>query len=518
MNRTLFSPCTWMLLVCGLMPGIALGQWTQNGTDVYYTGGNVGIGTSTPTSTLDVLGNPIIVRRTSTMLPRGTLSQFERFRFVGGKSDYIMTVQDGTARVTQYWNASVGLASTYLVSDEAAGRIVFNPSGTNLFTISYAPPGTAGNAVTWQEKLRLTDTGRLGLGTTTPDGFIHVKGVDGLPSFISSDTNSDLAVPDGQGLTIGHWNEGALTFTERMRMTTAGYLGINDTDPEGYLHIDGTSTGVPNIFSENSGVDLAASTGESLQFGHWDKTANAFTEQFRINSEGNVGIGTTSPEGRLHISGENNIPNLFLAGSTADIAVAPGNNLQIGHWDTATDTFTEIIKINGVGNVGIGTTSPDYPLDVVGRTRTGELEITGGSDLAEPFEVNAEPSVTVAPGMVVAIDPNAPGQLRLATAAYDRRVAGIISGAGGIKPGLIMGQEGTEAHGDHPVALAGRVYCLVDAAYGAVEPGDLLTTSDTPGHAMKATDPAQAAGAIIGKAMTALEGGRGLVLVLVMHQ
>lgn len=517
MNRTLFSPCTWMLLVCGLMPGIVRGQWTQNGTDVYYTGGNVGIGTATPTSTLDVLGNPIIVRRTSTMLPRGTLSQFERFRFVGGKSDYIMTVQDGTARVTQYWNASVGVASTYLVSEEAAGRIVFNPSSTNLFTISYAPPGTAGNAVTWQEKLRLTDTGRLGLGTTTPDGFIHVKGVDGLPSFISSDTDSDLAIPDGQGLTIGHWNEGALTFTERMRLTTAGYLGINDTDPEGYLHIDGTSTGVPNIFSENSGADLAAPTSESLQFGHWDKNTNDFTERFRINSAGNVGVGTTSPEGRLHISGEDNIPNLFLAGSTADIAVAPGQNLQIGHWDTATDTFTEIIKINGVGNVGIGTTSPDYPLDVVGRTRTGELEITGGSDLAEPFDITA-PSVPVLPGMVVSIDPQRAGQLQLATQAYDRRVAGIISGAGGIQPGLVMGQQGSVADGAFPVALTGRVYCLVDATYGAVEPGDLLTTSDTPGHAMKARNTAQAQGAILGKAMTALPEGQGLVLVLVSLQ
>lgn len=505
------------LLLVGLVPGIARGQWTQNGTDVYYTGGNVGIGTSTPTSTLDVLGNPIVVRRTSTMLPRGTMSQFERFRFVGGKSDYIMTVQDGTARVTQYWNASVGLGSTYLVSDEPAGRLVFNPSGTNLFTISYAPAGTAGAAITWQEKLRLTETGRLGLGTTTPDGFLHVQGTDGTPSIVSANTNSDLAVPDGQGLTIGHWNEGALTFTERMRMTTAGYLGLNDTDPEGYLHIDGANSGVPSLFSEDSGVDLAAATGESLQFGHWDKGTDTFTERLRINSAGNVGVGTTSPEGRLHISGEDNIPNLFLAGSTADIAVAPGQNFQIGHWDTATDTFTEIVKIDGSGDVGIGTTSPQYPLDVAGRTRTGELEITGGSDLAEPFDITAPP-MPVLPGMVVAIDPQRAGQLQLATQAYDRRVAGIVSGAGGIRPGLLMGQQGSVADGAFPVALTGRVYCLVDAAYGAIEPGDLLTTSDTPGHAMKAADPARAQGAILGKAMTALAEGRGLVLVLVSLQ
>ena len=81
-----------------------------------------------------------------------------------------------------------------------------------------------------------------------------------------------------------------------------------------------------------------------------------------------------------------------------------------------------------------------------------------------------------------------------------------------------MGQPGTLADGEHLVALAGRVYCWVDASYGAIEPGDLLTTSDTPGHAMKVTDHAQAQGAILGKAMSSLEGGRGLVLVLVSLQ
>jgi hypothetical protein len=97
-------------------------------------------------------------------------------------------------------------------------------------------------------------------------------------------------------------------------------------------------------------------------------------------------------------------------------------------------------------------------------------------------------------------------------------VAGIVSGADGVKPGLLMGQKGTVADGEHPVALTGRVYCKVDADFGAIEPGDLLTTSPTPGHAMKVSDHAQAQGAILGKAMTALEAGQGTVLVLVSLQ
>jgi hypothetical protein len=144
------------------------------------------------------------------------------------------------------------------------------------------------------------------------------------------------------------------------------------------------------------------------------------------------------------------------------------------------------------------------------------LEITGGSDLAEPF--NIEEEAEVKPGMVVVIDPDQPGQLRLARRAYDRTVAGIVSGANGVKSGLTMKQEGSMANGTLPVALSGRVYCWVDAANGAIAPGDLLTTSDTPGHAMKVVNYAVAQGAIIGKAMTTLEQGKGLVLVLVSLQ
>jgi hypothetical protein len=72
--------------------------------------------------------------------------------------------------------------------------------------------------------------------------------------------------------------------------------------------------------------------------------------------------------------------------------------------------------------------------------------------------------------------------------------------------------------GGQNVALSGRVYALATAANGSVKPGDLLTTSDIPGHAMKATDHERWDGAIIGKAMSSLEDGEGLVLVLVNLQ
>ncbi|HKX62257.1 MAG TPA: hypothetical protein VJS65_10440, partial [Verrucomicrobiae bacterium] len=148
---------------------------------------------------------------------------------------------------------------------------------------------------------------------------------------------------------------------------------------------------------------------------------------------------------------------------------------------------------------------------------TQVLQITGGSDLSEQFDIKPIHDELKA-GMIVSIDPENPGRLLTSTRAYDRTVAGVVSGAGGVKPGMMMGQQGTAADGKHPVALTGRVYCWVDASHRAIQPGDMITTSDTPGHGMKVTDHSLAQGAIIGKAMSSLASGRGLVLVLVSLQ
>jgi hypothetical protein len=160
-----------------------------------------------------------------------------------------------------------------------------------------------------------------------------------------------------------------------------------------------------------------------------------------------------------------------------------------------------------------------FNIDESGTTQVQVLQITGGSDLSEQFEIQGnQANLLPSPGMVVCIDPEHPGKLIVSTKAYDRTVAGIISGAGGIKPGMLMGQSDSASDGWYPVALVGRVYVWADASYGSIEPGDLLTTSDTPGHAMKVTDYERAKGAIIGKAMSSLEEGQGLILVLVTLQ
>lgn len=149
---------------------------------------------------------------------------------------------------------------------------------------------------------------------------------------------------------------------------------------------------------------------------------------------------------------------------------------------------------------------------VDGITTTQVMQITGGSDLAEPFETSCGSELD--PGTVVIIDDQNPGKLCVASEPYDSRVAGVISGAGGIKPGLTLKQEGLLESGQN-VALSGRVFVRASTVNGAIKPGDLLTTSSAPGLAMKATDRDRAFGSTIGKAMGVLEHGEGLVLALV---
>jgi hypothetical protein len=135
------------------------------------------------------------------------------------------------------------------------------------------------------------------------------------------------------------------------------------------------------------------------------------------------------------------------------------------------------------------------------------------ADCAEEFELaNA---VSADPGTVLVLDDES--VVRPTESAYDRRVVGVVSGGGGLQPALVLDKK-SESRNRVPVALIGKVFCKVDAGFGAVGVGDLLTTATTPGHAMKASDPVKAFGAVLGKALRPLHEGRGLIPVLVALQ
>ena len=161
--------------------------------------------------------------------------------------------------------------------------------------------------------------------------------------------------------------------------------------------------------------------------------------------------------------------------------------------------------------------------EVIVESASGDVHMTGtlkvdkdilltGADCAERFDAAADEQLT--PGTVVVLGED--GRLRRSSDAYDRRVAGVVAGAGDYKPGIIM-----DAAGDRDasaVALVGKTFCNVDATTAPICVGDLLTASPTPGHAMKATDPVRAFGAVIGKALRPLAAGTGLIPILVTLQ
>lgn len=274
------------------------------------------------------------------------------------------------------------------------------------------------------------------------------------------------------------------------------------------------------IIGNGGNYQLVNSTANSLVVG-FDTTSPTL---FVGGANKRVGVGLGDPEVRLDVSdavrvqGRNySAASYPTTGEGMEIVYRPSDDtglIQVFNRDT--NAWGKLYL--GNGNVGIGTINPDEKLHVVGTVKCEVLELTGGSDLAEPFDVAADEAAPVAPGMVVTIDPEHPGSLKIADRPYDHGVAGIVSGANAIRAGVLMSQAGTPADGEHPIALSGRVYCRVDAAYGAIAPGDLLTSSPTPGHAMKVADFGRAQGAVLGKAMGSLDRGRGLVLVLVALQ
>src|SRR5262249_52974750 len=130
----------------------------------------------------------------------------------------------------------------------------------------------------------------------------------------------------------------------------------------------------------------------------------------------------------------------------------------------------------------------------------------------EDFDLEGDDPLNAEPGTVLVIGQS--GKLHACVESYDTRVAGVVSGAGQLRPAVIL-QRLNDQRGRSPIALIGKVVCKVDAAFGRIKAGDLLTTSPTPGRAMKVADRSKALGAILGKALAAHDVGCGLVPIMV---
>jgi hypothetical protein len=372
-----------------------------------------------------------------------------------------------------------------------------------------------GSAVVWS-----TD---LSGGLTLP---YEGKSTDANPSFFVTNTGFGYAIK-GQASN----NSAIYGYTASSNANHAAVWGENagngpgvaGTAPQGSIGVFGSSTGtgsgvkgvglmaasgVRGEAAQGAGVVAVSTSGDGVA----TSTSGASKSAVYAAANGSYGYGGYF----VSASGDGVFATTNGALKSGVYAVSNGANGYGGYFVGKNVTGTGIYATSpsGVAARFQGTVNVSG-----GRVVTPVLEITGGSDLSEQFNVRqTDNDRAPTPGMVVSIDPDRSGGLVISHTAYDRRIAGIISGAGGVSPGMLMGQQGSAADGDNPVALTGRVYCWADTTNGAIEPGDLLTTADVPGHAMKVTDFAKAQGAILGKAMSSLKSGKGLVLVLVNLQ
>lgn len=305
-------------------------------------------------------------------------------------------------------------------------------------------------------------------------------------------------------LTIG----GGTSSSNRQNVLTllkSGFLGLGVEEPEAELDISGQ-------------VQLRSGSILGLGYGINGKYFNAgwiqyLSNKLYINGGGNSDAskqllfeakGGSEFTGDIELNNQSKIIMRRTDGvKTIELASAESSSSgsQITLYNSSGDAT---IEIDG-----------DYANN--GRVSVDEIEILGGSDLAEYFDINSKNDEVTA-GKIVSIDPEVAGNLTLSTQSYDKKVIGVISGANGISAGMLMGQEGSIAHGKYPIAIAGRVYVKVNKENGDIVPGDFITTSSTFGEGMKATSMDKARGSIIGKAMSQIDEETGFVLVFINLQ
>jgi hypothetical protein len=361
--------------------------------------------------------------------------------------------------------------------------------------------------------------GSLNVGGCGQDGSIHVDDTAGTGRIFLGADGSITSRDAAAGTVFGLYGDGQLYIR---RLLAADYITVFEfLSPQGSLSIGGESTSGSLTLRNTDGDEAAVIDGHegdvtvSRDIDGTLRDVLTFagaTATLRIGSEDNGGdliLSDSAGRDVLHLEAERAAVFIGAAGNEGDLIVRDGEGRQVVHLggDKA------VVDVGAEGNEGdVRVFDADGDLRIHLDGASGNVNLLG-ADCAEDFTVRD--AARIEPGSVLVIDDA--GQLRESAAAYDRRVAGVVSGGGSFGPGIVLDkQRGLSDR--KPVALIGKVYCKVDADAGAVAVGDLLTTAATPGHAMKAADPQRAFGAVIGKALAPLPSGRGLIPILVALQ
>jgi hypothetical protein len=326
--------------------------------------------------------------------------------------------------------------------------------------------------------------------------------------------------------------------------------GPNKSVKVGVKHGESVESDVPSIEVPTSAL---ATSGESPSFVVYRVALDGATGTITVNTEDGVPlatIGGADSGGQVSLRDASGRVTLELHAETAVLRV--GEEEQAGQVAVHDRKGREVVHLGGRdAEVRVGARDHDGSVVVVdGSTGLEALQFdaddgalkvgtsgTGGAvvvrndngddtilldgeegdivlsnaDAAEEFTLAgaAEPT----PGAVMVLTDD--GAVRPCTDAYDERVVGAVAGAGAYRPAIVLDRRPRGAGRRVPISMLGKVTCKADAAHASIGVGDLLTTSPSPGCAMRVVDRGRALGAVLGKALTPLAAGEGLVDVLV---
>jgi hypothetical protein len=402
-----------------------------------------------------------------------------------------ITLDGDHAEVTAGDNGQHGLVSVR--DDTGAERVRIDTRGITVFDES----GTAAIHL-------IGNSHRILIRNSSGEETGRIDGGTGNLSLGGNNSDGDVLLRNNDGDTRIHFSAGggAAVSTSRAHINGGtGNLSLGGNDSDGDVLLRGNAGNTRIHLSAGGGAAVSSSRAH----------INGGTGNLSLggnNSDGDVLLRSNDGDTRIHFSagggGAVSTSRAHINGSTGNLTLG-GNNSD-----------GDVLLRNNDGDTTIHLSAGGGPAVSTSRVfidgAAGDI-ILQNADCAEEFEVDGAENID--PGSVLVI--SSENELKRSAQPYDRRVAGVVSGAGDYQPGILLDRQNSSGT-RLPVALMGKVFCKVDARSNPIHVGDLLTTADLPGHAMKASDPIKAMGSIIGKALRPLQSGVGLIPVLVTLQ